>query len=85
MGIHRSAPSISFIAVLAAALGCLAWSTAATSAGSGVGMEMSKKPKVCSDTARLAQKSCDLDAPSEYQLALGKCANLLDPTARSDC
>jgi hypothetical protein len=88
MQAHRTAQPYFLVAVLAGALGFLAWSTttdAATIPVSSAGMEKSKTKNVCSETARLAKLSCDFDAPSEYQLALGKCANLGDPTRRADC
>ncbi len=88
MKIHVSAQSVSLVAVLAGAVGFLAWSAttiAATAVASSPGMQKAKKANVCSETTRLAKQSCDFDVPSEYRLALGKCANVGDPTDRADC
>lgn len=40
---------------------------------------------VCQETANAALGSCNGAAQSSYQNALGKCANLTDPTARGTC
>ncbi len=39
----------------------------------------------CKQTAKQAFRSCKLGAQSDTKLALGKCANLVDPAARKPC
>lgn len=76
-------------ALLAATLACVAWSPTATAAkpapSTALDKSKHKKSGVCSDTARSALKACDLDAPGEYHITLGKCANVADPTDRANC
>src|SRR5690349_710544 len=40
---------------------------------------------ICLKTARDALASCKSAAESDYQVALGKCINITDPTARRSC
>jgi hypothetical protein len=73
--------------MVAVACGLPGWSTTATAAKTAPSapMEKARKPGVCTDSARFAREACDLGDPSDYQIALGKCANLTDPTRQSDC